>query len=183
MLPASPCPGGGEEEFREDGSGNPDSELSPSLGVLAEMEGVAGRSELVSLALRSSFSIDGIGSSRPGARLGPAFPDASRDETSGFSLVSFSEYLVMWCLQPQNKGETLTLLAMMKDVSEGRHGGNVGDVWDGVVLAGWSVVGGCSSESYSRCGMWVAERRVVCRWPRRWWPPSDKMLLQIMCPE
>lgn len=136
VLPASPCPTRGEEEFREGGSGDPDSELSPSLGVLDEMEGVADRSELVSSALRSSCPIDGIGSSRPGARLGPAFPDASLDETWGFFLVSLSKYLFMWCLQPQNRGETLTLLVMMKDVSEGKHDGNVGYEWDGVVLVG-----------------------------------------------
>lgn len=40
-------------------------------------------------------------------------------------------------------------------MSEDRHGGNVGDVWDGVVLVGW-LVGGCSSES---CKMWVVGGR------------------------
>jgi hypothetical protein len=34
------------------------------------------------------------------------------------------------------QGESLTLLVMMRDVSEGKHGGNVGDVWYGVVLIG-----------------------------------------------
>jgi len=44
-------------------------------------------------------------------------------------------------------------------MSEDRHGGNVGNVGDGVILVGWLVVGGCS-----RCWLRAAERRAVYRW-------------------
>ncbi len=40
-----------------------------------------------------------------------------------------------------------------------------------LLLVGWLVVGRCSTLG---CRLWVAERRAVCRWSRRWWPSPDK---------
>ncbi len=69
ILPASPCPGDGGNEFGKDGSGAAYDESSSS-GVSTEMDGVGERAELLSSAssMGPSFSIEGIGVSELGTR-------------------------------------------------------------------------------------------------------------------
>lgn len=91
MLPASLWVGRGEDELRKDGSGTLGDKLSSS-GVSTEMEGVGERAEiLLSSAPRSSSSTEGMGSSGPETRLGPALPVGPLVGPRCFSFVNFSD--------------------------------------------------------------------------------------------